>query len=286
MYEEIEANKRNSFLLVFFFFLFLVGFGALIAYMLGDNFWVTFIFFIVVALFITAIQYFMADKQVLAISGAKSATKKEYPTFVNAVEGLTIAAGIPLPKMYVINSPALNAFATGRDPEHASVVVTTGLIEKLNRTELEGVIAHEISHVKNFDIRMMMFTAVMAGIITLIAHMFMRSLWFGGGRRDKGSGIFMIIGILFAIIAPIGALLIKMAISRQREFLADANGALLTRYPPGLASALKKISGDPNQLKTANQGMAHLYISNPFKKTSWFSTHPAISERIKRLEKM
>ena len=290
MYEEIEANKRNSFLLVAFFFLFLLGFGAIIAAATAD-FWFSFILFMVVALIITTVQYFMADKEILMISKAKPATKKEHPTFVNAVEGLSIAAGIPLPKMYVINDTAINAFATGRDPEHASVVVTTGIIQRLNRTELEAVVAHEMAHIKNFDIRMMMFTAVMAGIITLISDLFLRSMFYSRGNKKGGNVIFLIIGIIFAILAPIAAMLIKMAISRQREYLADASGVLLTRYPPALASALKKISQDKEILEVANRATAHLYIANPLKNVKGFamklfSTHPPIQERIKRLEAM
>ena len=202
-----------------------------------------------------------------------------------------------MPKIYIINDSAPNAFATGRDPNHSVVCVTTGILDKLDKIELEGVIAHELSHVRNYDIRLMAIVVILVGLVALLADIFMRSLWYGGNRRrdDKGSsqGIFLLIGIILAILSPLIATLIQLAVSRKREFLADASGALLTRYPEGLASALEKISADKEPLEVANNATAHLYIANPFKgkiQGSWFSnlfnTHPPIEERIKILRSM
>lgn len=240
------------------------------------------------------ISYYSGDKMILSQTHAKPVTKEEYPHLYHTVEGLAIAAGIPTPKCYVINDSALNAFATGRDPKHASITVTTGLMEKLNRQELEGVIAHEMSHIKNFDIRMMMMAAVSVGIITMISDILLRSFIFGGGKRDRegGNGIIIVAGLVLAILSPIIAQLIRLSVSRKREFAADASGAVLTRYPAGLAGALKKIKGDPDPLVDhANKATAHLFISTPFRNrkgfmTNLFSTHPPIDERIKRLESM
>ena len=228
------------------------------------------------------------------MSSAKPATKKEFPHLFHTVEGLSLAAGIPTPKAYVINSPALNAFATGKDPKNAAVAVTTGLLEKLNRQELEGVIAHELAHIKNYDIRMMLLTSVLIGIIVMMSDFMLRSFLWGGltGRRSgKTHPALIIISIVFAILAPIIGHMIRLAISRKREFLADATGAQLTRYPEGLASALEKISGSSEQLKSANRATAHMYIANPFKKTKGFfkkafSTHPPIDKRIQKLRGM
>ena len=226
------------------------------------------------------------------------ADRKKYPHLVNTVEGLAIAAGIPTPKIHVINDSAINAFATGRDPKHASVTVTTGAIQRLKRDELEGVIAHELAHVRNYDIRMMMFVVVLVGIIALLSDFFLRSMIYGrGGRRDmKGSGIIgiiiMLIGLVLAILAPLIAQLIKLAVNRQREFLADSDGALLSRNPDGLANALKKIKNDKEPLvEAANKATAHLFIENPLRNfksrvNNLFSTHPDITERIKRLESL
>ena len=211
---------------------------------------------------------------------------------------MSIGDGVPMPKVYIIKDASPNAFATGRDPKHASVAVTTGILERLNKAELEGVLAHELSHVKNFDTRLLAITAVMVGFISLLTDMFMRSIFWGGINRDndrdnRAQAIFLVIGIILAIIAPIVATLIQLAVSRKREFLADASGALLTRYPDGLANALEKISSDKKPLKTATSATAHLFIVNPFKDkgfsgwlTNAFSTHPPIEERIKILRSM
>ena len=233
---------------------------------------------------------------ILNMTGAKPVTKKEHPHLYHTVEGLAIAAGVPTPKAYVIDDSALNAFATGRDPKNSVVVVTTGLLKKLNRQELEGVIAHEMSHIKNYDIRLMMLTTVLVGIVVLLSDFILRSFLWGahGRRREAGNAtaILILIGLILAILTPIVAHLIKLAVSRKREFLADATGALLTRYPEGLASALEKIKGDPDPLvDRANKATAHLFISTPFRRekgyvTNLFSTHPPIDERIKRLRRM
>ena len=242
-------------------------------------------------------SYFAGDKLVLAQSQAKPMQPNEAPQLENIVETLAIGLGVPAPKIYVIDDTAPNAFATGRDPRHASIAVTRGLLEKLDRTELEAVIAHEMSHVVNRDIRVMLLVTVLVGTIALISDGLLRSMRFGlGGRRDSrdrggAGGIIVIVAIVLAILTPIIATLIQFAVSRQREYLADASGAMLTRYPPGLASALRKISQDPEALEVANKATASLYIANPLKDRptfmdGLFNTHPPIAERIKRLEAM
>jgi heat shock protein HtpX len=238
-------------------------------------------------------SYYAGDKMALMASGAKGPIKKEDNPYVyRVVENLAITAGVPMPRVYVIADAAPNAFATGRDPAHASIAVTTGIIERLENEELEGVIAHELSHVKNYDIRLMTVVVVLVGIISILAQWFFRFRFIGGGnnKEDRGAGpIIMIIGLAMIIISPIIAQLIQLAISRKREFLADASGALLTRYPEGLARALEKISAYTAPMKSANSGTAHLYISSPFGKrniSALFSTHPPVEERIKVLRQM
>lgn len=248
---------------------------------------------------ITFISYYNSDKMVLSMSGAKPATKEEYRDLYLAVENLSIAAGLPMPKVYVIQDPAPNAFATGRDPKHAAVAATTGILALLKKSELEGVISHELSHVKNFDTRLMSIVAILVGSLAILSDVFFRSMMFGGlsddDNRGKGNGIFVLLAVVMAILAPIIATIIQLAVSRRREFLADADGALLTRYPDALADALLKIADDKHQLKHASPATAHLYFENPFKtdtgkKSSWianlFSTHPPISERVKILRDM
>lgn len=238
-------------------------------------------------------SYYGGDKMALSVSGAKGPIKKEDNPYVyRMVENLAITAGVPMPKVYIIADAAPNAFACGRDPEHASVAVTTGIVERLENEELEGVIAHELSHVKNYDIRLMTVVVVLVGIISILAQWFFRFRFIGGrsDREDRGAGpIIMIIGIVMIIISPIIAQLIQLAISRKREFLADASGALLTRYPEGLARALEKISAYTAPMKSANSGTAHLFISNPFGRqniSAMFSTHPPVEERIRALRQM
>jgi len=232
------------------------------------------------------------------MSGARPADRKREFDFFTVSENLALAAGIPKPKLYVIDDPAMNAFATGRDPQHAVVCATSGILAKLERRELEGVIAHELSHIRNFDTRLLAVVAVLVGTIAFLADMFMHSLWWGGGRRDRdeegnGGQLLMIVGIVLAIVSPIIAMLIQLAVSRNREFLADASGAYLTRYPEGLARALEKLKKDKDVLPTASNATAHLFIVNPFKGKNfgaWFSsmfdTHPPIDERIKILRSM
>ena len=227
-------------------------------------------------------------------------TKEEYPYLYNVVEGLAIAAGVPAPRCYVIDDTAPNAFATGRNPQHAVICVTTGILQKLDRVELEGVVAHEMSHIKNYDIRLQTVVVVMAGVVALLSDWMLRSFFWGGGRRrggreGRGGGgagaILVVVGLALALLAPLFATIIQLAVSRKREFLADASGAMLTRYPAGLASALRKISADTEPLEAANKATAHLYIVNPLKDikgavNKLFSTHPPIEERIAALEKM
>ena len=242
------------------------------------------------------VSYFAGDKVILAQSQARELAPGQETQLRNIVETLAIGLGIPAPKIYTIEDSAPNAFATGRDPQHASVVVTRGLLDKLDRTELEGVIAHELSHVGNRDIRVMLLVTILVGTVALLADWMWRSMfWTRGGRRDRdrggGGAIIAVIAIALAVLTPIIATLIQLAVSRQREYLADASGALLTRYPPGLASALRKIAADPEPLEVANKATAALYIANPLKDAPaffdhLFDTHPPIQERIKRLEAM
>jgi heat shock protein HtpX len=240
-------------------------------------------------------SYFAGDKLVLAQSQARELAPGEETQLRNVVETLSIGLGIPPPRIYVIDDSAPNAFATGRDPKHASIAVTRGLIDKLDRTELEGVIAHELSHIGNHDIRVMLLVTVLVGTVALLSDWGMRSLFWGRGRRDRGGGnggaIILIVAMALAILTPIIAQLIRLAVSRQREYLADGSGALLTRYPPGLASALRKIAADREALEVANKATAALYFANPLKDLpramdGLFDTHPPIAERIRRLEAM
>lgn len=297
MYEQISRNKRKSFFLVLFFIV-LIFF---LAWIFGE---VTgfgphaLIVAIVIAVAMTFGSYYASDKIVLAISRAKPVEKEDYPYLYNVVEGLAIAAGLPTPRCYIIDDTAPNAFASGRNPRNSVIVVTSGLLEKLNRVELEGVIAHEMSHIKNYDVLVQTLAVVMVGVIALLSDWILRSFFWGGGRRkgkDKGGGnaavILIVVGLFLAVLSPIISQLIRLAVSRKREFLADASGAFLTRYPPGLASALKKIAADREPLEAANKATAHLYIVNPLKDikgrvNKLFSTHPPVEERIAALENM
>ncbi|MBS3108504.1 M48 family metallopeptidase [Candidatus Woesearchaeota archaeon] len=284
MYENISSNKRNSIILVLLFFIILISLGYFIGFYYG-NFYTGIgigFFAMVFSIIMTLINFYAGDKIILKMSSAKPADKKTHGRLIYAVEGIAIAAGIPTPKIYIIEDSAINAFATGRDLEHASVTVTTGAIERLNKLELESVVAHEISHIKNYDIRLMMLVVILVGMITLLSDWFLRSMFYGkrknGAKIDGVIGlVFVALGIALIVLSPIIARLIKLAVSRKREFLADANGALLTRYPKGLADALKKIRDDKEPLvEAANKATAHIM----------FSTHPDINDRIKRLEYM
>ena len=298
MYEQIAGNKRRSFLLVFVFLALIFLLAWLFEQMAGMG-TPGLVAAVIIALAMTIGSYYASDKIVLAMSKARPVTKEEFPYLYNVVKGLTIAAGLPPPRCYVIDDTAPNAFATGRNPKNSVIVVTTGLLEKLNRVELEGVIAHEMSHIKNYDVLLQTLTVVMVGVVALLSDWMRRTFWWGGGRRrgsDKGKGsggaaIILALALIMAILSPLIAQLIRFAISRKREFLADASGAMLTRYPPGLASALRKIAADKEPLEVANKATAHLYIVNPLKDISGpvnklFSTHPPIEERIAALEKM
>jgi heat shock protein HtpX len=254
-------------------------------------------FAVIFAILSSFASYYWGDKIVLAMSGARPADRKRDFDFFTVAENLAIAAGLPKPKLYVIDDTAMNAFATGRDPEHAVICATTGLLSRLERRELEGVIAHELSHIKNYDIRLMAVVAVLVGTVAFMTDFFMRSLWWGGRRdrdEDRGTGnILLVAGIILAIISPIVAMIIQLAISRRREYLADASGAYLTRYPEGLARALEKLSRDREVLEAATNATAHLYVVNPFKDKSFgawfaslFNTHPPIEDRIKILRSM
>lgn len=255
-------------------------------------------FALIIAGIMNFFSYYYSDKLVMAISQAKEIQKKDNPELFRIVENLSIASGLPMPKVFIVQDSAPNAFATGRDPKNASIAFTTGILEKLNKLELEGVAAHELSHVGNYDTRLMTIVAVLVGMIALLSDWFIRITWFGGGERDddndSSSGIFMIIAFVLAILSPIIATLIQLAVSRKRELLADASGALLTRNPEELATALIKISKDPEPLEVANKATAHLYIVNPFKDghkivsnfANLFNTHPPIEERVKALRAM
>ncbi len=297
LYGEIASNKRKTALLVGFFLVFIMALGGFLG-QVYDIVWLlpaAVIFSLVQAL----IAYYQSDKIVLSISGAKEPPRKEpYIALHRIVENLAITAGLPKPKIYLIDDTAPNAFATGRDPNHASIAVTKGLLIKLNKNELQGVIGHELAHIGNYDIRLMTMVVVLVGIVSLIADWSLRSLWIGSNsdnRRGEAGPVLLVVSLIALILAPIGATLIQLAVSRKREFLADASGVMLTRYPEGLISALEKINRDKEPLEVANRATAHLYIENPLKahqgrdSIGWlanlFSTHPAVSERIKRLER-
>ncbi len=295
IYSEISSNKRNSYILLFVFIIIILILGYVFGLIFGNSYF-GIIFAFIFSIMMILIGYYSGDKLILSMSKAREADKKEHAFLINTVEGLSIAAGIPMPKVYVMEEDSINAFATGRDPKHASITLTTGALKKLKRIELEGVIAHEMSHIKNFDIRLMMLVSILVGVIILLSDFIIRNfLWAPRQRHSRGSGgifylIIIVAGLLLAILSPIIAQVIRFSISRKREFLADSSGALLTRYPKGLADALKKIRDDKDKLvDSANKATAHLYLENPLRKiggkiNSLFNTHPDINERIKKLE--
>ncbi|OGH87534.1 MAG: zinc metalloprotease HtpX [Candidatus Magasanikbacteria bacterium RIFOXYC2_FULL_42_28] len=294
MYSEIASNKRKSVLLVIIFIAIIIGLGFVFDSLYGVGNYSGVSLAIIFSLLMTSVSYFHGDKIALATSGAKQIVQTDNPYLYRLVENLCITVGTSVPKVYIITDPAINAFATGRDPAHASIAVTTGAIEKLTNEELEGVLAHELSHVKNYDIRFMMLVAVLVGAIAILSNIMLRSRIFRGRDNDNRGGqlggILMIAGIVLAILSPIIAEIIKLAISRKREYLADASGALLTRFPDGLANALEKIANEAQPMANASQATAHLFIANPFgsgkKFSNLFSTHPPVEERIKRLREM
>jgi len=296
LYSQAELNNRRTWFYLFFFLLFIIAIGWIISYFLESP--VILYFAVILSIVLNFFAYWYSDKIVLALSRAKPIKKQDNPELYRLVENLCITAGLPLPKIYIIDSAQPNAFATGRDAKHAVVAVTRGLLEKLERVELEGVISHELSHIGNKDILLQTIVIVLVGMVVIMTDFFFRIAFWGriGGRSREGGQIklmMILVALALAILAPIFAQLIKLAISRKREYLADASGALLTRYPEGLARALEKISADPNPLKMANDATSHLYIASPFRgkeKTSWlhklFSTHPPIEERVKILRGM
>ena len=294
MYEQIASNTRRSYLLIVLFFLLILGIGYVFSLYteLGRY---ALVGAVAIAVVMSWGSYYYSDQIVLSMSGASPVTREQEPYLWNTVEGLSLAAGVPMPRLYVIEDSAPNAFATGRDPHHAALAVTRGLLDKMNRLELEGVVGHEMAHIRDYDIRFMMLVTVLVGTVVLLSDWMTRSLWYGGGRRRSGrgggGGLLLVIGLVFVVLSPIIAQAMQLAISRRREFLADAEGARLTRYPEGLASALEKIAADTEPLEVANKATAHLYIYNPLRDhggwlNSLFSTHPPVEERIKRLREM
>ncbi|MEA2007136.1 MAG: M48 family metallopeptidase [Patescibacteria group bacterium] len=296
LYTHKDRNVRLTWIYLIGFLVFVIAVGWIFSQALGNS---TILYIAVFfALLMNLISYWYSDKIVLAISGAKEVSRDNAREIYNLVENLCITAGLPIPKIYIIPDPAPNAFATGRDPEHAVVALTTGIVEKLEKRELEGVIAHELSHIGNKDILLGTVVTVLVGFVALLSDFFLSWTWFGGGRRSNREGggqlqvVMMVIALVLAILAPIAATLMQLAISRKREFLADADGALLTRFPGGLASALEKISADSGVLRRANKATAHMYIVNPLRGKSakgfakMFMTHPPAQERIKRLRDM
>lgn len=295
-YELVDTNKQKSFLVISLFIAFITASAYLIARGFGYG-----LDFVGMALIFSGVaslgSYYFSDQMVIALSGARKATKKEFFNFYTVTENLVQVAGLPMPALYVIDDTAMNAFATGRNPQHAAVVATTGLLERLNRTELEGVIAHELSHIKNYDTLLMSLVTILVGVITLMADWLLR--WGGMNRRrnndDRSDSqlqmILFVVGLILAILSPVVAQLIQLAISRRREFLADAGSAAITKYPEGLAKALEKLKLDKEPLEAANKATAHLYITNPLKNrkdsigwfASLFNTHPPLEDRIKVL---
>jgi len=288
--DQISRNKVKSVILMFSVFLIVVLLGYVISYAFEPGYFFTImIFSIIFSIGYLLISYYNSDKIAIASVGAKEVRREgDYRQYYDLVEGLTIASGLPMPKLYVMRSNQINAFASGRDPKHSVVCVTEGALEKLDKKELEGVLAHELGHVGSYDIRYMTLVAVMVGMISIISEIFLRSLWFKSGGNDdnsKGNAIFILIGVVLAILAPIVVYFVQLAISRKREFSADASSVKFTRYPPGLIGALKKIK-EENQPrdKKINKAIAPLFFANPFKELG--STHPAIEKRIEVLERM
>ena len=288
LYDQKDSNIRKTWLMSTGFFVLVIGIGWVFSQVYGNPgiLYVAVVFSIVM----NFISYWSSDKIALALSGAQPIEKKDNPALWNTIENLSITAGLPMPRVYITPETQINAFATGRDPQHAAIAVTQGALTRLNNEELEGVLAHELSHVGNRDILISTAAVVLAGVISLVGDFFLRSMFFRGRRdNEEGGGRLAIVGIILAILAPIAAMLIQLAISRRRESLADASGALLTRFPDGLANALEKIANDTTPMRAARDATAHLWIENPFKgKTmTWlhglFLTHPPIEERIKAL---
>ena len=302
-YSQIAANKRNSFLLTLVVVVLFALLGFSIGYAIGGDV-ASALFVMVIALVVAALlsagSYFSGDSLVLAASSAREVDSTSAPQLLNVVQEMAIAANVPMPKVYIIDDTAPNAFATGRDPQHASVAITTGLLEKLDREELQGVMGHELSHVRNYDIRFALLVGVLVGSIALLADFFLRFTFWGGARRSRRDGdsggnslqaIMFVVAIVLAILAPIASRLVQLAVNRQREYLADASSVELTRNPHGIERALAKISADQEVLEVANRATQHMYFTNPIKKfeersKGLFSTHPATVDRINRLRKL
>ena len=298
VYDRIGQNRRNTILLLFAFVVLLAGISIVFGLFIGLPAPYAPLLIIPFTIF-ALISYYASSNVALRISGAKEVTKQEEPELVRKIENLCIGAGLPMPKVYLIEDGSPNAFATGRDPDHAAIVVTRGLLDKLESIELEGVLAHELSHVGNYDIRVMTIVVVLVGLVALVADIMLRLTLFGAGRRGRnrgrGGGMAMLLiyggALLAAILTPIAAQALRMSVSRQREYLADASAALLTRYPEGLARALEKIAADPDPLEVANKATAHLYINNPLREhksflNNLFATHPPIEDRVRLLREM
>jgi heat shock protein HtpX len=302
LYEQIARNKRRTVLLVLGALVFAGGLGFLFSYLIVNNGFAGLVIALIIVGIGAASSYYAGDKLVLRASRARPVTHEDEPRLHNIVEGLSLAAGLPKPAVYVVPEKAPNAFATGRDPEHSSIAVTRGLLDTMNRVELEGVIGHEMSHIRDRDILLGTVVAALVGAVVLLSEFMLRWLWWGGGRggdRDDDGGrggfpLLIIVGVVLAILAPFFAQVIKLAVSRRREYLADAEGALLTRYPPGLAGALRKIAADTTPMRVANNATAHLWLNQPSRipgeSNHWwenlFSTHPPIQDRIRILEEM
>ncbi len=288
MYTQIASNKRRSLMLVFGF----VAFIAVLDYIFSRAFNQPSLFvpILIGAVIYAVVTYFFSAQIALGLSGAREVQKADAPDLYRIVENLAIAGGLPTPKVYIIDDPSPNAFATGRDPQHAIVAVTSGILRVLDKTELEGVLAHELSHVGNYDIRFMAVVVALVSVVAVVSDLFLRlSFWTRDDRENNGNQLFFILGIVGAILAPLVAAVIQFAVSREREYLADSSGALLTRYPEGLASALEKIGGSKTPMQHANSATSSLYIANPLKGRSLaglFDTHPPIAERVRRLREM
>jgi heat shock protein HtpX len=287
MYSAIAANKRNTFFIILLFIVIIAGLGWVFSAIYGSTgiFWGALAGGLIYAL----IQYFAAAKLALAMNGAKEISKRDNPRLYRIVENLSITTGMQMPKVYLVNDPAPNAFATGRDPQHAHVAATTGILDTMNDRELEAVMAHEMGHVQNYDIRVMMIVFGLVSAIGLIADILMRMFWFSGDDNRPSNPIFIVIGIVAALVSPIVAMLVQAAISRQREYLADATGAMTTRDPEALADALEKIGAAGSSLRRQNTSTAHLFFANPLRRSVFvnaFSTHPPIEQRVERLRTM
>lgn len=287
MYSQIAANKRKTFYTMALFVLIIGAMGYAYGLYVGNmnSVYVVFTFAVIYSI----ISYYASSRLALAVNGAKQIEKKDNPRLYRIVENLAITTGLPMPKVYIINDPAPNAFATGRDPKHASVAASTGLLDIMDDNELEGVMAHEMGHIQNYDIRVMMIVFACVSIIGLLSDFLLRIMWFGGNDEDGGSPLALVLALVLAVVAPIVAMMVQLAVSRRREFLADATGALTTRYPEGLASALSKLESHSTVMKRQNSSTAHLFFANPLKNKSFaklFSTHPPIAERVAKLQKM